>query len=238
MKNANHYLRLLYCTVACLLLAGLFAGCVAPGESAESMRQLAPPAPVAGTTAPYPAGTSEPSHEVTAPAQPVPVGTPTPKITYATYSGSGITIPYQADWQVQETDELALRDYGRMTLCFVTFRPPSDDPDAAFSVYIGVQGVKEIQDYFNAAVLAHQKYYGSGWDITKHDYQLKVSGIPSYRLDFMVPSITHEKSLFGVQVFTPVGKNAYIFRFRAHESAYNEYLDDIEEMIRKTRIET
>ncbi|OPY38416.1 MAG: hypothetical protein A4E35_00839 [Methanoregula sp. PtaU1.Bin051] len=225
MKLPNHHLALYYCTIVCLLLAGLFAGCTAPGQHGNETPEPVVPAVATETPLPVPAATLP---ETTAPS-----------ITYATYTSSahGLTIPYPADWQVQEMDEVALRDYGRMTTCFVTFRPPSDDPDAAISVDADVLWAKEIQDYFNAAVLAHQKYYGAGWDITKHNYQLKVSGIRSYRLDFIVPAITHEKSLFGVQFFTPVGKNVYIFRFRAHESAYNEYLDDIEEMIRKTRIE-
>jgi hypothetical protein len=94
----------------------------------------------------------------------------------------------------------------------------------------------EIEDYFNKAVLAHQEYYGSGWDITKHNYQFGISGWPGYRLDFMIASKTHADNDLGIQVYVYAGNTPYIFTFKGPETDYKNHLGEALEMMKHTEI--
>jgi len=159
-------------------------------------------------------------------------------VRYATYSnaGYGLTIRYPETWTYDEPGQLALRDYGRTTLNIVNFYTPSSRGYSVFSVDIDSPPGIEIEDYFNKAVLSHQEYYGSGWDITKHNYQAGISGWPGYRLDYMIESKAHADNELGIQVYVYVGNTPYIFTFKGPEANYKNHLGEALEMMKQTEI--
>lgn len=218
------------CAVLALLLTIMVAGCTAPGPGTSSSGVAPIPAPAA------PADTIPASETITQTMQPT--TTPTP-VRYATYTNPvyGLTIQYPENWEVQEVFEYALRDYGRTTLNIVNFYTP-DEGYAVFSVDIDSPTSTAIEDYFNYAVLAHQEYYGSAWEITKHNYQMHVSNLPSYRLDFMVDKKTAQGDDYGIQVYTYAQNTPYIFTFKGPEFAYKDHLGEMLEILKHTTIES
>ena len=215
-----------------LLLAALAAGCTAPGSPAGPGNPSTAITPSMTDSSPGTAGT------MVAPMEAV-TQTPTPKeVRYATYSnaGYGLTIRYPEGWSYNEPGLLAFRDYGRTTLNIVNFYTPSSSGYCVFSVDIDSPPGIEIEDYFNKAVLSHQDYYGSGWDITKHNYQFGISRWPGYRLDYMIESKTHIDDEHGLQVYVYVGNTPYIFTYKGPESSYKNHLGEALEMMKQTVI--
>jgi len=133
----------------------------------------------------------------------------------------GVSVSYPADWQKEEISELALRDYGRTTLNIANFyspdissgqqNPDGTNPDTSayttLSIDVDPNTVTDFEQYFNLVTLALQKSYGS-ITITKHNYQLKISGYDSYQMDF------DTKTMRGSYIFTDVDGTIYIFAFK------------------------
>lgn len=225
------------CTLAGLVLAVICAGCTATGLKAVTDNESSgAPAetPVSATPAISPGNTSA----VPVAAKPTPAPTSAPaKTVYATYSNPtyGLTISYPEDWQVQEPDQLALRDYGRMTLNIANFVTPSNKPIAIMSVDVDPASTTDLEKYFNTAILSHQSYY-EHWELTKHNPQLKISDNFAYRSDYRISDDNGWVKTCGIQLYTIVKGRPYIFTFKGSEAAYNEYLVDFQDLIRFIRI--
>lgn len=190
--------------VLILICTGIFAGCLTNSGSGASSQQI-------------PAGTGSAQADITPPA--AMTKTSIPDIT--TSLPYGVTVSYPYDWTKQELQETAIRDYGRTTTNIVNFFSPREnlqDPKAyaVFSIDVDSNPSKDdLERYFNLATIALQRYWGGPFEITKHDYQLKISNYKSYRLDFHTP-----KSGDRVYIFTDVKGTIYIF------SAKNPWADD------------
>lgn len=187
--------------VLILIFSGMFAGCLTTQGQSPSSQQMQT------TTQSVQAGI------------PAAIKTNTPDIT--TSLPYGVTVSYPQDWTKQELQETAIRDYGRTTTNIVNFFSPREnlqDPNAyaVFSIDVDSNPSKDdLERYFNLATVALQRYWGGPFEITKHDYQLKISNYKSYRLDFHTP-----KSGDRIYLFTDVKGTIYIF------SAKNPWADD------------
>lgn len=217
--------------IAIILVLGIFiAGCTTTSTPSSGTPPQTPAqniiAPISATNAP------------TTP----PTVTTVPAVQYKTYTNSpyGITLSYPENWEVQEQDSLALRDYGRSTINIANFYSPGNDKYASFSIDIDPTSETELESYYNHAVLALQAYYPN-WGITKHNYQLKVSDNTAYRIDYQV---THDDSIrvdYGLQVYTLVKGTPYIFTYQAqdispNDETYKENLDEAQAMIKSVTI--
>ena len=151
----------------------------------------------------------------------------------------GITISYPQDWQMEESSETGLRDYGRTTINIAKFFSPAITPErrkdagpnvdqstyTTLSIDVDPNRVSDFEKYFNLAVVAIQKEYGT-IEITKHNYQLKISvnkkfsGYKSYQLDF------DTKNMRGTYIFTYVDGTVYIFSFK-NPSPYSTEVQDM-----------
>ncbi len=175
----------------------------------------------------------------TAAATPVAAATTTGLKNYRN-AEYGIAMSYPGDWDVQEPDSLALRDYGRSTINIVNFYSPGKNIYAVFSVDIDPTSTNDLESYYNHAVLALQSYYPH-WTMTKHNPQLVVSENKAYRIDYKVE---HEDSIkydYGYQVYTIADKTPYIFTYQVQnitpsDETYNEYLDESQDMIKSATL--
>lgn len=108
--------------------------------------------------------------------------------TYKTYTDSryAFSLQYPSDWQAQDAgSSMGLRDYGKYTYNLVNIYSPTDSAGnyRTFSVDVDPAKTDDLEQYFNLATLSLGKVY-TYMEITKHDYQLKVSDDKAYRLDF------------------------------------------------------
>jgi hypothetical protein len=210
--------------VLILLCAGIFAGCTSPSD----MGQGRPAQTLADAT---PAKVSTVSGQVSV------ATTVTSNPAIMTSLPYGVTISYPQDWTKQEVQEwevgkMMMRDYGKETINLGNFFSPRIDPKdpssyAVFSVDVDPNLSKEeLERYFNLATVALQRSYGS-LEITKHNYQLKISDYKSYRLDF-----TTAQGGDRTYIFTDAKGKIYIF------SAKNPWADDkwIENMYKSVKI--
>jgi hypothetical protein len=145
----------------------------------------------------------------------------------------GVTISYPEDWEKEELSELGLRDYGRTTINIANFFSPDITPERAreagpnvdtakytiLSIDVDPNPVSDFEQYFNFVTLALQNYYGH-IDITKHDYQLKISNYPSYQLNF---DILNKRRCY---IFTNVDGTVYTFTFK-NPSPYSKEIQDM-----------
>jgi len=156
----------------------------------------------------------------------------------------GVTITYPSDWEKEEVSETSLRDYGRVTTNIANFYSPDITSDRAYlaqpnvdtssytslSIDVDPNPVSEFDQYFNLVTIALQKYYGH-IDITKHNYQLKISqtdtfqGYESYQMDFDTTNMR------GSYIFTNVDGTIYIFAFK-NPSPYSTEVQDIYKSIK------
>lgn len=155
---------------------------------------------------------------------------------------NGVTVTYPGDWEKEIPGmNLSMRDYGRETYNIANFYSPDvlvlskrwnqSQPNVDQSKYtvmsIDVDPVQvtDFETYFNLATLDLQKYYGS-IDITKHDFNQKISGYKAYRLDFDTPT-----AMRGSYIFTNVDGTMYIFVFK-NPSLYSGEIDDLLDTIK------
>ncbi|MDD1694737.1 MAG: hypothetical protein LUQ71_08435 [Methanoregula sp.] len=211
--------------LACVILC---AGCTSPAATVAST-----PAPVT-TTVQAPMTTEMPVMTVTTSSA--------AKLITASLS-NGVTITYPADWQKEESSQLGMRDYGRTTLNIVNLYSPDitselkakdiTNPDTAtyttLSIDVDPDTVTDFEQYFNLATLALQKTYGS-IDITKHNYQLDISGYDAYELDFDTKT-SDTTYLRGSYIFTDVDGTIYIFAFR-NPTPYSAEVEDMYKSIK------
>jgi hypothetical protein len=161
---------MLFLLISCSVF---FAGCTSGTTSTPSVTN-APITPAAADTLTASATTT---------AVPTTTGT-----VYTTYTNSryAFTLQYPSDWQVQDAgNAMGLRDYGKYTYNVVNFYSPKDSSGnyRTFSVDVDPATTTDLERYFNLATLSLGKVY-TNMEITKHDYQLKVSDNNAYRLDF------------------------------------------------------
>lgn len=209
--------------VCCIFLSG----CTGSTASETTPTATATPVPIQTTIV------------ATAAATPVATVTTTGLKTYKN-AEYGIALSYPGDWEVQEPDSLALRDYGRSTINIVNFYSPGKDTYAVFSVDIDPTSTSDLESYYNHAVLALQSYYPH-WTMTKHNPQLVVSENKAYRIDYKVE---HEDSIkydYAYQVYTIADKTPYIFTYQVQnipptDETYNEYLDESQDMVKSVII--
>jgi hypothetical protein len=217
MKSNCHYSTRSICCVLILVCAIFFAGCT----SGSQQQQSAVATPVAVQT---------------------PAATGTTGVNHATTTVNlrdGVTITYPADWEKEETSETSMRDYGRITTNIANFYSPDISPVRAqaaqpnvdtsryttLSIDVDPSPVTDFEQYFNLVTIALQKKYGH-IDITKHNYQLKISktnafdGYKSYQMDF------DTTNLRGSYIFTNVDGTIYIFAFR-NPSPYSAEVQDM-----------
>jgi hypothetical protein len=209
--------------ICCILLTG----CTGSTASETTPTVTATPVPTQTTLV------------ATAAATPVATATTTGLKTYKN-TEYGITLSYPGNWEVQEPDSLALRDYGRSTINIVNFYSPGQNTYAVFSVDIDPASTSDLESYYNHAVLALQSYYPH-WTMTKHNPQLVVSENKAYRIDYKVE---HEDSIkydYAYQVYTIADKSPYIFTYQVQnipptDETYNEYLDESQDMVKSVVI--
>ena len=217
MKSNCRYSTGSICSVLILVCAISFTGCI----SGSQPQQSAVATPVVGET---------------------PIATGTTGVHYATTTArlpDGVTITYPSDWQKEETSETSMRDYGRITTNIANFYSPDISPERAqagqpnvdtsryttLSIDVDPSPVTDFEQYFNLVTIALQKKYGH-IDITKHNYQLKISkttafdGYKSYQMDF------DTTNLRGSYIFTNVDGTVYIFAFR-NPSPYSAEVQDM-----------
>jgi hypothetical protein len=204
------------------VVAVFFMGCIVP----------VPQQGVPSVPAPSPAS------PVTVPVSSAPVGTGTTKpITLTATLPYGVTISYPQDWERNDVGTADVRDYGRTTVNIANFFSPAaipKDPESYTTLGIDIdQSVDtDLEQYFNLATLALGKYYGSPFDITKHSYQLKISGYKSYELDWQT------RSTRGIYIFTEAKGDIYIFSFKSQNTppASGAFSDEIVEMYKSVTL--
>ena len=116
--------------VCCIFLSG----CTGSTASETTPTATATPVPIQTTIV------------ATAAATPVATVTTTGLKTYKN-AEYGIALSYPGDWEVQEPDSLALRDYGRSTINIVNFYSPGKDTYAVFSVDIDPTSTSDLEYY-------------------------------------------------------------------------------------------
>jgi hypothetical protein len=141
---------------------------------------------------------------------------------------------------MQESGQLAVRDYGRNTINVVNFFSPGNDSYVTLSVDVDPSTTTDLGKYYNLAVVALQDYY-SHWVMTKHDAQLEVSGNLAYSIDYQVPLDDNINSGYGHQVYTIVQGTPYIFSYEGANisptnDVYAAHLGEAEDMIRSVSI--
>jgi len=158
----------------------------------------------------------------------------------------GVTITYPSDWRLEEPTQTSTeKDYGRSTVTIANFYSPAISSERALQAQPNVDESgystliidvdsnpgADLENYFNKATIALQTSYGS-IDITKHNYQLKISptdsftGYRSYQMDF------DTKDMRGSYIFTIAHGKGYIFSFR-NPSPYSE---EVMEMYKSIQI--
>lgn len=191
------------------------AGCTTPASPTQSTPEPTTLSPSAELTSISTQVTAEPVQTTS---------TKTP-VTTAQLS-NGITISYPADWEREDVGTTDMRDYGRSTVNVANFYSPTITPErkiksetnpdtstySVLSIDVDPTPVTDFEQYFNLVTLALQQKYGS-ITITKHNYQMEISGYDSYKLDF--DTKTGENTyLRGAYIFTDVDGTIYIFAFK------------------------
>lgn len=200
------------------VFAVLFMGCTAP-QQASSPTVAASPVPTAFTAAATEA-TSAPIATVSE------VPLLTANLPY------GVAITYPQNWERKDVGTSEVRDYGRNTVNIANFFSPDALPgDSESYTTLGIDidqspDVTDLEQYFNLATVGLGKYYGPSFEITKHSYQLKISGYKSYELDWQTKD---EKGLY---IFTEAKGDVYIFAFKSKNKpvASGAYSAEIEQM--------
>ncbi len=213
MKVFNNKLIMNLSVILILLCVSIFAGCASTNQGQGSSSQITPTTAqtqiiqtvVQTSTVVQPSGTKT---QVNTP-------TITSSLPY------GLTISYPQDWTKQELQETGVRDYGQNTINIANIFSPRDNPNdlssyATFSIDVDPNpSTEDLEQYFNLATVALQNYWGKPFEITKHDYQLKISNYKSYRLDYTTP-----KSGDRTIIFTDAKGIYYIFSIK------NQWDDD------------
>jgi len=234
MKNPKIAFSIL---IVVILVLGIFcAGCTTGTASSSGSPTETP---VQAQNTPTPLTVTATSAAVTTT---LPVAATTAAVQYAMYTNSqyGITMSYPSDWEMQESGQLAVRDYGRNTLNVVNFFSPGNDSYATFSVDVDPATTTDLGKYYNLAVVALQDYYPY-LVMTKHDAQLDVSGNLAYSIDYQVPLEDNINSGYGHQVYTIVQGTPYIFSYEGTNisptnDVYAAHLGEAEDMIRNVTI--
>ena len=204
-------------TVFVVLVTGCVSSFPPPGTPATAVPE-APPATAAGTS---------PAPSATEGALPL-----TANLPY------GVTISYPQDWERKDVGTTGDRDYGRTTInianFFSPFAIPSDTSSyTTLAIDIDQSPGMELEQYFNHATVAIGEREGSPIQITKHSYQLKISGYNSYELDWQT------KDTRGLYIFTGANGYIYIFSFRSPNKppAAGAFSAEIEEMYKSVRLD-
>jgi hypothetical protein len=215
-----------------LMFAIFFSGCIAGPANPPVSNDLQTPA---ATLTPAPVATQTPAASGAAGSR------------YAASVASladGVTITYPADWDMRITCETSMRDYGRTSTNIANFFSPDITADRAakaqpnidkstfttLSIDVDPLPVSDFEQYFNLVAIALQKKYGH-IDITKHNYQLKISptatfgGYKSYEMDF------DTTGLRGSYIFTNVDGTIYIFAFK-NPTPYSAEIQDMYKSIK------
>jgi hypothetical protein len=136
-----------------------------------------------------------------------------------------------------------MRDYGRITTNIANFYSPDISSSRAtlaspnvdtskyttLSIDVDPNPVTDFENYFNQVTLALGNHYGH-IDITKHNYQLKISpsdtfaGYKSYQMDFDTTNMR------GSYIFTNVDGTIYTFAFK-NPSPYSAEVQDMSKSI-------
>lgn len=195
-------------------------GCIAPFPSRDM-----PATPVPSAT-PATAAGATPGPTTTAGELPL-----TANLPY------GVTISYPQDWERQDVGTSGARDYGRTTINIANFFSPLAVPKDALSyttlaVDIDQSPGMDLEQYFNLATVALGEREGSPIAITKHSFQLRISGYNSYELDWLT------KDTRGLYIFTGANGNIYIFSFRSQNElpASVAFSGEIEEIYKSIRL--
>ncbi|MDO9326816.1 MAG: hypothetical protein Q7T80_17850 [Methanoregula sp.] len=230
MKTNSNFFKGTVCIGLILTFAVIFAGCTSATTPVNPSQQSSVTPVSASQT-----GAQKPVSAITTSGLPA--------MTMASLS-NGITISYPSDWKKEMVSETSLRDYGRITTNIANFYSPDITSDRAnraspnvdtskyttLSVDVDPTPVTDFEQYFNLVTLALQKEYGS-IEITKHNYQLKISatqtfsGYKSYQMDF------DTKNMRGTYIFTNVDGTIYIFAFK-NPSPYSEEVHEMYDSIR------
>ncbi|MGB8219770.1 MAG: hypothetical protein WCE46_05240 [Methanoregula sp.] len=223
-------------TVVILVLGIFSAGCTtstanssgSPAETAVQAQNTPTSLPITATSAVV--------------TTTLPAAATTAAVQYTTYTNSqyGITLSYPSDWEMQESGQLAIRDYGRDTINVVNFFSPGNDSYVTFSVDVDPSTTTDLGKYYNLAVIALQNYYPY-LVMTKHDAQLEVSGNLAYSIDYQVPLDDNINSGYGHQVYTIVEGTPYIFSYEGANisptnDVYAAHLGEAQDMIRSVTI--
>jgi hypothetical protein len=226
-------------TVFFLLSACIIAGCTSPAPSGSGIQAT----PV---TSDVPAATSA-QDALDATSQVITTSSSSlseeelfvPPTTQSLTNGVTVTVP--SNWEKEipvETD--TLRDYGRVTTNIANFYSPDvpyfskrwnqSQPNvdksnySTMSIDVDPGTVTDFEQYFNLVTLALQNSYGH-ITITKHNYQMKISGYDAYKLDFET-SIDDNTEMRASYIFTDVDGTIYIFAFK-NPSLYSTEVEEI-----------
>jgi hypothetical protein len=209
-----------------VVTAALLMGCVFPSM---------------GTSSQNPQATTSPSTQSALPETPAPSGpaaTVSPPGMVTATLPYGVTITYPQNWERKDVGTSSDRDYGRSTINIANFFSPYAVPgDAESYTTMGIDIDKsvdtDLEQYFNLATLALGKYYGPGWDITKHSFQLTISDYKSYELDWQT------KDERGLYIFTEAKGDVYIFAVKSpnRPQVVGAYSADIEQMYKSVHLD-
>jgi hypothetical protein len=229
MKLSVHPLVIYTIMILFLFTAVILAGCVSSESSQLNEQQ-----PISQTQI----QTVQPTFAQGSINTMVPTQTKDPQLKLYSNSQYGITMYYPNDWKKEELYEIGLRDYGKDTINIANFISPDitpsrikeagSNPDPStytmLSIDVDPKNTGDFEQYFNLVCLAIQKYYGT-IDITRHNFQNKISvtdtfrGYKSYQLDF------DTKNMRGSYIFTNVDGTMYIFVFKNPSPYSKEVLD-------------
>jgi hypothetical protein len=242
MNTYSNYCTGTICIVLILVLTVFIAGCTSVTTSSNGN-------PPQQSPAANPVPTYQTIYQTIAQTPPAIITTPgqyaTTTVSIFSPLGVNITITYPSDWQLEEPSTPATpRDYGRSTINIANFYSPDITPDRALmgqpnidtsnytvmSIDMDPQPVSDFEQYFNLVAISLQNTYGE-IDITKHNYQLKISktdifeGYKSYEMDF------DANNLRGSYIFTNVDGTIYIFACK-NPSPYSVEVKNMVESIR------
>ncbi|MDD5144178.1 hypothetical protein [Methanoregula sp.] len=213
-----------------LVIVCIIAGCTSPASSGSSTPATTVTADIAVAT---PQVTASPTSSLSEDEPFVP-----PNTEFLTY---GVTVTVPSNWEKEiPEEEDALRDYGRVTTNIANFYSPDvpylskrwnqSQPNidksnyTVMSIDVDPGTVTDFEQYFNLATLALQNTYGH-ITITKHNYQLKISGYDAYKLDFDT-SLDEKTDMRASYIFTDVDGTIYIFAFK-NPSLYSSEVEEI-----------
>ncbi len=238
MKTYSNCFTGTICVVLILVFTVFIAGCTSATTSSNGNPPQQSP-----TANPVP--TYQTVYQTIAQTTPYTITTSSQTPTTTISLSNGVTITYPNDWQLEEpSTPVTPRDYGRSTINIANFYSPDITPDRALmgqpnidtsnyttmSIDVDPQPVSDFEQYFNLVAISLQNTYGH-IDITKHNYQLKISttdtfaGYKSYEMDF------DANNLRGSYIFTNVDGTIYIFACK-NPSPYSVEVKDMVKSIR------